>query len=209
MKETFKGLDADRQYEIITAAMIEFAEHGYKRASTNRIVKRIGMSKGMLYYYFDSKRALFDSCFEYCLEHIYEGPLVNHPLQWEGYIERCTNLSREKYHFFKTHPEIAKFMTYMYFSNELNEEQKGQRASLLENRKRLLNENIDYSHFREDMAPETLMKMINWTIRGYSQELEQYFEKHDIDMDHLEPYFEEYDYYLNALRKLYYKEEYQ
>lgn len=209
MKEAFKALDEDRQYEIITAAMVEFSEHGYKKASTNRIVKRADISKGMLYYYFDNKQALFDSCFDYCIEFVGDGRLVNYPLQKEGYIERCANLSREKYRFFKAYPEIAKFMTYMYFSDDLNEAQSERRARLLEDRKRLLNENIDFSHFREDMAPETLIRMINWTILGYSQELEQYFEKNDVDMANLAPYFEEYDYYLDALRKLYYKEEYQ
>lgn len=59
MNDMFKNLDEDKQSRIIKVAMAEFAEHGYKGASTNRLVKKLGISKGSLFKYFDSKYVLY------------------------------------------------------------------------------------------------------------------------------------------------------
>jgi AcrR family transcriptional regulator len=52
--------DADRsQQAILAAARDEFAEHGLGGARVERIAERAGLDKRLLYYYFDSKDALF------------------------------------------------------------------------------------------------------------------------------------------------------
>jgi AcrR family transcriptional regulator len=43
------------------AARIEFAEFGYAGARVNRIARRAGVNKQLLFYYFGSKRELYDS----------------------------------------------------------------------------------------------------------------------------------------------------
>ena len=55
----FLQLPAEKQQEIIEASLAEFAEQGYDLASTNRIVQRAGISKGVLFKYFRDKEALF------------------------------------------------------------------------------------------------------------------------------------------------------
>ena len=42
----------------MSAALEEFAEHGYHASSINKITKRAGVSKGLLYNYFESKEYL-------------------------------------------------------------------------------------------------------------------------------------------------------
>lgn len=49
--------------KILAAATEEFAAHGIAGARVDRIAKRSGMSKPMLYAYFGSKDALFDAVF--------------------------------------------------------------------------------------------------------------------------------------------------
>lgn len=39
----------------------EFAEHGFEKASYNSIIEKCGLSKGVMYYYFDDKRDLFNT----------------------------------------------------------------------------------------------------------------------------------------------------
>ncbi len=209
MKEAFKALESGRQYEIFTAAMAEFSEYGYSRASTNRIVKLAGMSKGMLYYYFDSKQSIFDDALDFALNHIESNMLDNISMQKEGFIERCARLSHIKYVYFKTYPEIAKFITSVYFSDDLSESQKERNDALLETRKRALFDNIDLGHFRDDIDHETAMKLVSWTINGYTQEMEHLMKAERMDFDEFDGYFEDFDHYLIALRKLYYKEDFQ
>lgn len=49
----------ERRQQILTAAAACFAAKGYHRTTMDDIVRASGLSKGSLYWYFDSKRALF------------------------------------------------------------------------------------------------------------------------------------------------------
>ncbi len=55
----FDELASEKKERIINAGIDEFAEHGYINASTNRIVKASGISKGSLFQYFPSKEDLY------------------------------------------------------------------------------------------------------------------------------------------------------
>lgn len=55
----FLNLEAEKQNRIIQAAIIEFAQNTYVNASTNRIVKACGISKGSLFKYFTDKEDLY------------------------------------------------------------------------------------------------------------------------------------------------------
>ncbi len=60
----FDKLDPDKQEAILAAAADEFAAHGYGAASLNRIIGRVGSSKGSFYYYFDDKADLLRTVVE-------------------------------------------------------------------------------------------------------------------------------------------------
>ena len=57
-EEQFEEIRATKKELIMNAALEEFAEHGYHASSINKITKRAGVSKGLLYNYFESKEAL-------------------------------------------------------------------------------------------------------------------------------------------------------
>lgn len=55
----FHRLAETQQRVILDAALREFAAHGYRDASLNRIIEAAGISKGSMYYYFDGKEDLY------------------------------------------------------------------------------------------------------------------------------------------------------
>ena len=59
IKEVFERLPEERQDRILRACMAEFIAHGYRNASTNRMVEGLGISKGILFHYFGSKEELY------------------------------------------------------------------------------------------------------------------------------------------------------
>ncbi len=63
-RRRFHRLDPLRQRRILVAAAEEFAANGYRGASLNRLVDRLGIGKGTLYYYFDDKADLFSAVVE-------------------------------------------------------------------------------------------------------------------------------------------------
>lgn len=58
-KQTFLNLPEEKRQAIVNAAIDEFAEHGYKSASINRMVANSGISKGSFYQYFEDKMDVF------------------------------------------------------------------------------------------------------------------------------------------------------
>lgn len=56
--------------EILGIALMEFAEHGYDWANTNRICKAADVSKGLIFHYFGSKQMLYMSVVEKCIDDI-------------------------------------------------------------------------------------------------------------------------------------------
>jgi len=58
-RESCEALWARRQAEILDVAAELFAERGFSDADTQLLAERLGVGKGTIYRYFDSKRALF------------------------------------------------------------------------------------------------------------------------------------------------------
>jgi TetR/AcrR family transcriptional regulator len=65
---TCGAASGDTRARILSAAIREFAESGYSKASTNNIVRDAGTSKGLLFHYFGSKGALYLAALEYCVQ---------------------------------------------------------------------------------------------------------------------------------------------
>jgi AcrR family transcriptional regulator len=57
-------VSAERKHQIHQAAMTCFASKGYHLTTMDDIAAESGLSKGSLYWYFDSKKALFLSLFK-------------------------------------------------------------------------------------------------------------------------------------------------
>ena len=66
----FEKLSAERRTELLECAANEFAQHGFRGASLNRIIGGAGLSKGVFYYYFDDKADLFETVVGYAFEHV-------------------------------------------------------------------------------------------------------------------------------------------
>lgn len=54
--------------KILDSAIEEFAQHGPEAASINTICQNGGVSKGIIYHYFESKDRLYLACLEECFE---------------------------------------------------------------------------------------------------------------------------------------------
>jgi AcrR family transcriptional regulator len=56
--------EVERRAQILRAARAIFIERGYLAARVEDVAKRANLSKGAVYFYFDSKRAIFDALVE-------------------------------------------------------------------------------------------------------------------------------------------------
>ena len=65
MNNRFFELPKEKQDRFINAALQIFAKNGYKKASTDEIVKAASISKGLLFHYFGSKQGLYEFVYMY------------------------------------------------------------------------------------------------------------------------------------------------
>ena len=70
MNDKFFELKKDKQDRMINAALKVFAMQGYKHASTDDIVKEAGVSKGLLFHYFESKLGVYEFIYEYSVRYM-------------------------------------------------------------------------------------------------------------------------------------------
>lgn len=71
-KEQFEEIRTEKRSLIMHTALELFAEKGYHQTSISQIAKSAGISKGLMYNYFDSKEALLGEIFQEGFNQAYE-----------------------------------------------------------------------------------------------------------------------------------------
>jgi AcrR family transcriptional regulator len=71
-KTTTRSTAAERRDEVLDAAMIEFADHGFDGASTENIARRAGISQPYLFRLFGTKKELFKATVSRCFRETLE-----------------------------------------------------------------------------------------------------------------------------------------
>ena len=62
MNDKFFDLKQEKQDRMINASLKIFSRGGYRHASTDEIVKEAGISKGLLFHYFEVNWGCTDFC---------------------------------------------------------------------------------------------------------------------------------------------------
>ncbi len=70
--ETFEKLPAEKKDLILKAGIREFSVKSFQEAGTDRITKQCGISKGILFHYFGSKKDFYLYCLEKAMERLTE-----------------------------------------------------------------------------------------------------------------------------------------
>jgi AcrR family transcriptional regulator len=203
----FFKLDTEKQTRILNAAYKEFSEQGYKHASTNRIVKEAEIGKGMLFYYFNSKKDLYNYLIENGADYVIKEYLSKIDERQTDFIEKYKQIARLKLDAYMRNPYIFNFLGQVYISKE-DELPQGLENVLNQIREKAFEkifQNIDMSLFREDVPPETCFKLIKWTLDGYEKELVAGYKGLQLSNIDMKPYWDEFFNYLDVLRKIYYK----
>lgn len=203
----FQKLDPDKQRKILQAALGEFAENGYEQASTNRIVKQAGIGKGMLFYYFNSKQELYHYLVRYCLELSEKEFLEQLDRTMDDMLDWLAHLSQKKFEFFIRYPEVSLFL-----ANLVLREQELLPPDLREKLDELIQKGHELTahtrfnrgKFRKDIDPDKALQLIEWSLRGYQQDVMERYRGRKMDSAELKPMWDEFAEYLGILKTCYY-----
>lgn len=200
MNEKFFDLKKEKQDRMINAALKAFAVNGYKRASTDEIVKDAGISKGLLFHYFDTKLGLYEFVYDYSVRYIV--------------MEMSAAISQKETDFYALYEQkemckIQALKNYPYMQQMINrsmQEDDAEAVTVIWERRDSYNQKIaeimsqaDMTKFSDNTDAGKLRKIMDFTIEGLMTER---FREQAFDVEKL---MDEVKDYLAMLKKLTYK----
>lgn len=171
--ERFEKLEAGKRNRILNAAMQEF-RYGYKKATTDIIVKEAGISKGLLFHYFGSKERLYTYVVKFSAELIQKEffDLIN--LGSGDILEGFWQFALLKRDLTTRYPYLYEFIDSMYIHR--GDVPSGEVSVFLEKDLKAMNEELlnhfDAEFFRDDIDYKNAITIINLTMDGIISEAE-------------------------------------
>ncbi len=118
-RDTFNKLDESKKARIMDAAVDEFSRHGFRQASINRMIERLGIAKGSLFQYFGSKEGLFQVIFNYAVELVRQSlRQVKRETFDTDFFERIRKSTLAGIRFIERHPRIYRIYLKMIFQED-------------------------------------------------------------------------------------------
>ncbi len=103
-------LSNNRALRIIAAAREEYAKRGFSGARVEEIARRAGVNKQLLFYYYHSKRGLFQAVLGQAAGEL-EGALDALALPSGRPLDRLRRALEAQFDFLARHPELATLLT--------------------------------------------------------------------------------------------------
>jgi AcrR family transcriptional regulator len=202
--DIFKNMDSKKRERIINSSLDEFSKNSFKKASTNNIVKNAGISKGLLYHYFISKKELYEWLKVFVFEMMINTILEK--LDWEesDIFERIKQIVLIKMRVIEQYPSLVTFSKVIYENKSMEEIKELVESISPELYYEVYNRNIDFSRFKEGIDAQKGINIIQWTIEKYSEEQYNKFKMMNEDIDY-EEIIKGMDEYLVILKESFYK----
>ena len=167
MNERFYDLSREKQDRFINAACKLFSENGYKKASTDDIVKEAGISKGLLFHYFGSKQGLYLYVYEYSTRYVRMEYDRSIPVEGMDFFELQRHLELAKRNIIRSYPYMTLFIQRAF--RETDEELIGLLAENMDAYTALISEvygRAEVTRFKPDVDPSAVLKLCLFTSDG-------------------------------------------
>ncbi len=171
MNDRFFELKREKQDRMINGALKVFATQGYRHASTDEIVKEAGISKGLLFHYFESKQGTYAFVYEYSARFMMlELRDMVDPGEHELF-ELMKQIERAKMSALKGYPYMQMFL------DRAHQESSSEAIMAIAAKRPLLLEAYDIAYSQTDLTrlPRgvdwiKLRKMMDLTVKGLMTE---------------------------------------
>ncbi len=110
MNDKFFDLKKEKQDKMINAALKIFSRGDYRRASTDEIVKEAGISKGLLFHYFNSKAGLYDFIYAYSVKYLTIELYQTISIKETDYFELIKQIENAHLRVMKQYPYMITFL---------------------------------------------------------------------------------------------------
>jgi len=171
--ENFFKIRAEKQSHIIDAAFRVFGRQGYRKASLADIAQEAGITKGMITYYFGSKKNLYLYLVDICRTHLEKAVDDGISPDNKGFFEKVKSTMDIQVSAIKEHPAFVSFAASLFC--EADPEVAGGIEELLsseyEKITRKLMTNVDAAQFKPGVDSQLVSRFTLWACEGFVNEL--------------------------------------
>lgn len=166
--EVFENLPDEKRDKIFQASMEVFAEKGYEGASTNDIIKRAGISKGILFHYFGNKENLYLYVLDKTLDSAIEKITAGYSMAPPDLFERITATGMLKLKLALEEPLVYKliFVTFVNTPQSIREAVQERYKRLYEIALPMLFDGLDLSHIRNGVDHNKAIEVVVLFMEG-------------------------------------------
>lgn len=204
MYKKFENLTDEKRNRIIGICLEEFAQHGYKNASTNSIVTKAGISKGILFHYFGNKKNLYLYLLDYAIGCTMKAMLDKMADLPDDIFERIFSMGMLKLKVGYQYPMHYKFLleAFTHIPAGLEKELNDRYEKIYKSSMPLFMKDIDTSKFREGMNKEKAIELIELALEAVSNKYIKKFKDKSSEevMSQLENVTDEYKDYIDILK---------
>jgi AcrR family transcriptional regulator len=202
----FLQQDDARRSRILEAALKEFAEKGYKKASTNTIVREAEVSKGLLFHYFISKKDLFLFIYQHAINMITEEMYENVNFADRDVLNRMKQATLVKIDSYLRHPLFVQLFekSQLIKDKEIIDEIIKMHQQVEEDTYNKIFSNIDYYAFNDALNIDRCLSVVRWTVDKISKEW-QVLNNGNFNTEAYESLKMDIGHYLDLFREAFYR----
>ena len=168
MYEAFEKLPDEKREKILQTCMEVFAEKGFEGASTNDIVKKAGISKGILFHYFGNKKNIYLYVLDKTLDRVMEKFNAGYRMAPPDLFERITITGMLKLKLALEEPLVYKliYVTFINTPQSLLEDVQGIYKKLYDLALPMLFNGLDLSKIRSGVDPNKAIEVVLLFMEG-------------------------------------------
>jgi len=171
--ENFFKLRAEKQDHIINAAFRVFGRQGYRKASIGDIAREGDTTKGMITYYFGSKKTLYLYLVEVIQTRLLQIAKDRITPEVTDFFEKLKIVMDIQLSALREHPALISFVNSLYLETDPEVAEDLAQIFIAEesNYDRMLMEGTDFDKFKPGVDPQLICKFTFWASDGFMTEL--------------------------------------
>lgn len=204
--ERFLALPAEKQSIIIDAALASYGRNGYKKASTADVAAASGISKGMVFHYFGTKKDMYLYLCEFCFKEMRKTLGGVKDVVQDDFFDRVRYSARAKIEILRKYPHMLAFLKSVYAESdpEVVDELRRFRQLVAPSQREFVVEEGDSAKFKDGVDPERVLQMLTWMGVGSIDQVSGSL----ADEDGFQELLTTFDECLTIMKNNFYKEEY-
>lgn len=171
MNAKFFDLKKEKQDRMMNAGLKVFATYGYKKASTDEIVAEAGISKGLLFHYFENKIGLYSFLYDYSVRYMTMELAAAVDKGETNLFAIARGVENAKLQVLRGYPYMQQFLNTAVSENvsEALLATEVKRDAYREAVEQIYDQ-ADYQQFPDEQSGRKVAKMIKYTIDGLMSE---------------------------------------